>query len=44
MHYKDNNNRFFHIYLAIIKIENMFLKKAFIDLCRARFTIDKLLK
>ena len=35
---------FSNVYLAIIKVENMFLKKAFIDLCRTRFIIDKLLR
>ena len=35
---------FSNVYLAIIKVENMFLKKAFIDLRRTRFIIDKLLR
>ena len=34
---------FSNVYLAIIKVENMFLKKAFIDLCKTRLIIDKLL-
>ena len=44
MHYKDNNKGFSNVYLASIKVENIFLKKAFIGLCRTRFIIDKLLR